>query len=254
MDNQAAIRRCLKPHPTAGQHLSLQIIDNIQTILNTRPDIQVRIQWVPGHTAVPGNDSADACAKRAAQLPPCPGVSFMSLAFLRRQVQLAGQREWQQVWTTCTTGSFYTTTAKRQLLWTPTWKPTKLVSTKQTTASTIHQLRLGHGYFKSYLIRLPNYNSTSCQCSEPRQTVKHLLLRCPIYSREREKAGIQRDQTVESLLFTPRGADILATFLQETGVGSRRWLLQGGNENQMEDCWGWGSLREERDGDGEELE
>ena len=130
----------------------------------------------------------------------------------------------------------------------------KLISTKQTTASTIHQLRLGHSYFKSYLIRLPNYNSTSCQCSEPRQTVKHLLLRCPIYSREREKAGIQRDQTVESLLFTPRGADILATFLQETGVGSRRWLLQGGNENQMEDCWGWGSLGEERDGDGEELE
>ena len=41
--NQAAIRRWLKPHPMAGQHISLQIIDNIQTILNTRPDTQVRI-------------------------------------------------------------------------------------------------------------------------------------------------------------------------------------------------------------------
>ena len=111
VDNQAAIRRCLKPHPTAGQHLSLQIIDNIQTILNTRPDTQVRIQWLPGHTAVPGNDNADACAKRAAQLPPRRGVSFMSLAFLRRQLQLGGQREWQQVWKTCSTGSSYTTTA-----------------------------------------------------------------------------------------------------------------------------------------------
>ena len=178
----------------------------------------------------------------------------MSLAFLRRQVQLAGQREWQQVWKTCTTGSSYTTTAKRQLLWVPTWKPSKLISTMQTIASTIHQLRLGHGYFKSYLIRLPNYNSTRCQCSEPHQTVKHLLLGCPIYSRERERAGIQRGQTVESLLFTPRGTDILTTFLQETVVGSRRWLVQGGNENQTEDCWGWDSLGVERDGDGEELE
>ena len=44
------------------------------------------------------------------------------------------------------------------------------------------------------------------------------------------------------------------TFLQETGVGSRRWLLQGGNENQTEDYWGWCSLGEERDGDGMELE
>ena len=59
VDNQAAIRRCVKPHPTAGQHLSLEIIANIQTILNPRPDTQVRIQWLPGHTAVLGNDSAD---------------------------------------------------------------------------------------------------------------------------------------------------------------------------------------------------
>ena len=178
----------------------------------------------------------------------------MSLAFFRRQVQLAGQREWQQVWKTCTTGFSYTTTARTQPLWVPTWKPSKLISTKRTIASTIHQLRLGHGYFKSYLIRLPNYNSTRCQCSEPRQTVKHLLLGCPIYSRERERAGIQRDQTVESLLFTPRGTDILTTFLLETEVGSRRLVLQGGNKNQTEDCWECGSLGEERDADGEELE
>ena len=59
---------------------------------------------------------------------------------------------------------------------------------------------------------------------------------------------------MESLLFTPRGIDIVVTFLPETGVGSRRWLLQGGNENQTEVCWGWSSLGEERDGDGEELE
>ena len=167
----------------------------------------------------------------------------MSLAFLGRQVQLAGQGEWQQFWKACTTGSSYTTTAKRQPLWVPTWKPSKLIRTKQTTASTIHQLRLGHGYFKSYLIRLPNYNSTRCQCSEPHQTVKHLLLGCPIYSRERERVGIQRDQTVGSLLFTPRRTDIITTFLQETGVGSRGWLLQGGHENQREDCWGWGGAR-----------
>ena len=254
VDNQAAIHRCLKPHPTAGQHLSLQIIDNIQTILTTRPDTQVRIQWVPGHTAVHGNDRADACAKRATQLPPRPGVPFMSLAFLKQQVQQAGQREWQHVWRTCTTGSSYTTIAKRQPLWGPTWKPTKLISTKQTTASTIHQLRLGHGYFKSYLVRLPNNNSTRCQCSEPRQTVKHLLLGCPHYSRERERAGIQRDQTVQSLLFTQKGTDILTTYIQETGVATSQWLLQGGSENQAEDCWGWGSLGEERDRDGEELE
>ena len=33
-------------------------------------------------------------------------------------------------------------------------------NTDQTTASTIHQPRLGHGYFKSFLTRLPAYDST----------------------------------------------------------------------------------------------
>src|SRR5258706_12665690 len=53
-------------------------------------------------------------------------------------------------------------------------------------ASTIHQLRLGHGYFRSFLIRLPTYNTTECQCSARIQDVKHLLLRCPIYQGERQ--------------------------------------------------------------------
>ena len=49
VDNQAAIRRCTKPHPTPGQHLSLQIINNLQTILNTRPNTKVNIQCItPG--------------------------------------------------------------------------------------------------------------------------------------------------------------------------------------------------------------
>lgn len=59
---------------------------------------------------------------------------------------------------------------------------------------------------------------------------------------------------MQSLLFTQKGTDILTTYIQETGVATRQWLLQGGSENQAEDCWGWGSLGEERDRDGEELE
>lgn len=40
--------------------------------------------------------------------------------------------------------------------WGPIWKPTKLITkADRTTASAIHQLRLGHGYFKPFLTRLP---------------------------------------------------------------------------------------------------
>ena len=137
-------------------------------------------------------------------------------------------------------------------LWEPTWKTTKLPKTDQTTTSTIHQLRLGHGYFRSFLILLPNYDLSRCHCSEPVQTPKHLLLGCPLYREERERAGIQRDTTLQGLLFTPQGNISLIEFIQETRVATRKWLLQGVRESDVEDSWAWRSLQEEQERDGEE--
>ena len=59
VENQAAIRKCTTPRPTAGQHLATQIIGNLNHILQNRDDIQVNIRWVPGHTEVMGNETAD---------------------------------------------------------------------------------------------------------------------------------------------------------------------------------------------------
>ena len=101
---------------------------------------------------------------------------------------------------------------------------------------------LGHGYFRSYLTRLPNYDSTRCECSEPVQTTLHLLLVCPLYKEERERAGIGRETTLQSLLFTPKGTAALIDVIQETRVATRRWLLQSARECDEEDTWGWGRL------------
>ena len=47
---------------------------------------------------------------------------------------------------------------------------------------------------------------------------------------------------------------MLDDFIQQTGVATRRWLLQEDDEREGEDEWGWGSLREQRVMDGEEVE
>ena len=138
-------------------------------------------------------------------------------------------------------------------LWVPTWKQTKLPQTDQAIASTIHQLRLGHGYFRFYLIRLLNYDATRCQCPEPVQTANQLRLGCPLYREERERAGIGRETTIQSLLFTAKGTEALIDFIQETRVATRRWLLQGIGENEDEDTWGWESLQEVQKRDGEKI-
>ena len=82
VENQTAIRKSLSPVATAGQHLSIRIIDNLNDILRTRPDIKINIQWVPRHTRVAGNEAADRCAKGAADLTcRCPD-SFTFLAYI----------------------------------------------------------------------------------------------------------------------------------------------------------------------------
>ena len=97
MDNQAAIRRSLSPVATAGQHLSIRIIDNLNDILRTRPDIKINIQWVPGHTRVAGNEAADRCAKGAADLTyRCPD-SFTSLAYIKQKIKEVSLSKWQQI-------------------------------------------------------------------------------------------------------------------------------------------------------------
>ena len=184
VDNQAAIRRCTSLQPTPGQYLSLQILDNLQKILQCNSDVKINIQWVPGHTKVFGNEIADKCARSAAALPRRCRAAFTSIAFIKLQIWQESLRAWQQTWQDSSKGSAYCSMSGRQSLWGPTWKPTKLLNTDQTVASTIHQLQLGHGYFRSFLVRLPQYSSSECECSERTQDVKHLLLGCPLYQDE----------------------------------------------------------------------
>jgi hypothetical protein len=46
-------------------------------------------------------------------------------------------------------------------------------------------MKLGHGYFKSYLNRLPDYDSDKCHRScRQRQTPEHLLTTCHHFKHE----------------------------------------------------------------------
>ena len=100
---------------------------------------------------------------------------------------------------------------------------------------------------------LPIYDSIRCHCSKPQQTAKHLLLGCPFYKEESERAGIQKATILQGLLFTQRGTAAFIDFIQETGITTRKWLLQGTREEEEEDSWGWGSLQDAQERVGEEI-
>jgi hypothetical protein len=89
----------------------------------------------------------------------------------------------------------------------PKWKAKKWKLSKKIW-STIIQLKIGHGYFKSYLIRLSDYFNDNCLSCETRENPEHLLMHCKKYQEIRkelkEKEGIE-DWNLKVLFETEKG-------------------------------------------------
>jgi hypothetical protein len=82
-DNQAAILRASRTTYGPGQELA-RSIHTIATSLRPR-GTSVTLHWVPGHTAIPGNDHADLLAKTSTTLTPTSPPP-VSLSWIRRQI------------------------------------------------------------------------------------------------------------------------------------------------------------------------
>jgi len=96
---------------------------------------------------------------------------------------------------------------------------------KKQLWSTYIQLKLGHGYFKSYLNRLPNYNSDICQFCNTRENPEHLLLYYRRYSQIRNKIKQEKqlNQLSLKILFSLiPGQDFLFNYLKEIKIATRK--------------------------------
>jgi ribonuclease HI len=83
-DNQAAITRTTHLTRGPGQETA-RLIHEIATDINNA-DSTIMVHWVPRHTAIPGNDEADALGKQAASTEPST-PSPVTLSWIRRRVR-----------------------------------------------------------------------------------------------------------------------------------------------------------------------
>ena len=88
------------------------------------------------------------------------------------------------------------------------------------------QLKFDHEYFKSYLIRLSNYDSKKCNenCNLT-QNPKHLLLDCHHFADERSNLiNNLKSQTLtlKTLFETKKDLENLRKFLINTEIATRR--------------------------------
>jgi hypothetical protein len=202
---------------------------------------------------------ADRLAKQAT-LDPQPQNAITTISYLKRVIAQAKTPEWKEHWMQTSHGKNYHGTPREKF-------DTFYKAESRQKTSQLLATRTGHGYFKSYLARIPKskIQDTKCYCGDALQTPEHLLMKCTKYQTERAKLQTRvkqrnRKVTMHTLLHTRKGMEATAQFLEQTKIGTRRWLHQTTRileEDDPEDTnWdklgtGWGRLQDSSEDEGE---
>jgi ribonuclease HI len=190
--------------------------------------IDLQIHWVPGHCGFEPNEQADEDAKKAlagsssdARLLP----SFLqkrlplSISALRQNSITKLKKCWEHRWKSSTRESLLQSIDNSA----PSKKfihLTKLLDRRQS--SILFQLRTGHIGLNHHLFCIRKSESPSCpHChSITVETVKHFLLDCPHYRRERHTLQCKLCRNAGSLSFllnNPAAVIPLLKFVHSTG-------------------------------------
>jgi ribonuclease HI len=225
-DSQAAIDR-IKKHLDIGPGYSIvreciQLANRIAKL-----GARIAIRWIPGHANILGNEIADQLAKRAARTPQLNPYIKVSLTNIRRKLNKSLIDNWQKDWEENTAkGKHYSQFKpyiKRKAI-----KPT----TNRRTWTAYIQLKLGHGYFRSYLSRI-RQDSDRCigQCQGIQSPI-HLYLSCQHY-KEEQKALISklkdlfpRQPITLAEIYTEKSRQVVYDYLKKTRIATREWLLE----------------------------
>ncbi len=217
-DSQAAIKR-LKNSSLKSDLYYIQSIRKWAEKLQNN-NIQMQLEWVPGHMNIKGNELADKAAKKETKLQKTAIESYISIAYIKRKIKESALIDWTSIWQ----ASKAKEKQYNQFECKSKWK-TKTRTLKKQIWSTYIQLKLDHDYFKSYLNKMSNYDSNICQFCNTKENPEHLLLHCRRYSqiRSRIKQEKQLNQLSLKILFgTKLGQDFLFEFLKETSIATRK--------------------------------
>jgi len=185
--------------------------------------VDIHINWVPAHMNIHGNEYADKAAKKGTELQKISLEKYVSLAFIKRKIKESSLNEWQIEYEKSKKGRHY-----NQFEGIPKWKAFPKTLRKQTW-STFMQLKLGHGYFKFYLVKFLDYSSNRCFTCGIKESPEHLILHCKNtkYVRDGLKKEFDiKELSLKNLFNTKIGQEFLFKFIEKTQIGTRNWLLQ----------------------------
>lgn len=176
-DSQASLHLLLSRRPATSRG----IVFDIQRLLRhlTGPGWEVRLQWVPSHIGILGNEVADKDAKtclRALVIEQLP----LQDTTIRRIVQQACRKEWDEILAVALPQT--TLGAYRQDSMAQPW----VRSSSRRVDVALTRLRIGHLGLNQHLHRVGLAPSPMCSsCLYQVEDAHHLLLKCHKYHSHR---------------------------------------------------------------------
>jgi ribonuclease HI len=171
-DSKSALQAIANPSTRPGQHIVHRILDLTQRLREIR--IQIRLQWVPGHSGNPGNEAADKVAKDVVSLEE--EHQFHHLVSAMKQTNRENMmEEWQHEWRSTGKGQHLRNiddglpSKRAQRLYGPL---------SRNRAYLLTQLRTGHSWLATHAKVLRFIEDDKCECGA-KETVVHVMVDCP---------------------------------------------------------------------------
>jgi ribonuclease HI len=220
VDNQSSMRAINKPKQQSGQYIIRNIHESLDELQTQRPNLEFRIEWVPGHMDIAGNEKADEEAKKAAieriagEFPIQHKLKSAQITKINDDINTSAKKAWN---------SGKTKARELRKMTRPQRFKTGIQlygGLPRKQLANLVRLRTGHCRLNSYLHRHNIIEDPKCECGRGTETVKHFLLLCKKYEEPRnelrKKVG-WRNMRTGNLLGDPKLVKETLEYVEKTG-------------------------------------
>ena len=177
-DSLSGITTLTNPNPS---HYSCLVTKIHQLLCQLRSrNTPVRVQFIPGHKGIKGNEEADLAAKEAHNCETI--IDILSREDKVRIIKSTIVKQWEDQWHHLTQSlqkGLHLRSIRDKIDYWP-WSSHKC----RAAETLLARLRIGHVNVNHYLYKIGKSPSNLCQCGAT-ETVSHLILNCPIYHSKR---------------------------------------------------------------------